>query len=107
MARRLRRTGRGLGQGPLSWTPAMALLRGRELQVAPQVQLPRSDRLIDVAADGVHLARPPVDRRDHLAVGAPDRARFGAALEFLPDSLAHRLRVGVGERGLALLADQI
>ena len=91
----------------MAWTPAMALLRGRELQVAPQVQLPGGDGLIDVAADGVHLARPPIDRRDHLAMGAPDRARFGAAPEFLPDALAHRFGAGVGERGLALLADQI
>ena len=87
---------------------AMALLHGRELHAAPaQVQLPGGDGLIDVAADDVHLARRRIDIRDHVAMGAPDRARAGAAGELRPDALAHRLVAGVGERGLALMADQI
>ena len=53
------------------------------------------------------LRAPRIDRRDHLAMGAPDRARVGAAGEFRPDALAHHRVAGVGKRGLALLADQI
>ena len=45
--------------------------------------------------------------RDDLAMGAPDRARFNAAVEFCPDALAHRCVAGVGKLGFALLADQI
>src|SRR5258706_15167673 len=40
-------------------------------------------------------------------MGAPDRARLDAAVEFCPDALAHRLVAGVGELGLGLLANQI
>ena len=98
---------RGLRQGPMARAAAMALLRSRELQPALEVQLPRGDRLIDVAADGVHLARPRIDIRHHLAMGAPDRARLGAGGELHPDALAHRLVADAGQRGLALLAKQI
>src|SRR5260370_1157153 len=80
---------------------ATAFLRGREFRVATQVQLPGGAGLIDVAADGVHLARRRIDIRDPLAMGAPDRARVGAAVELCPDAPAHRLVAGVGERRLA------
>ena len=74
----------GLGQGPTARAAAIALLQCREFQVAAQVHLPGGDGLIDVAADGVQLARPRIDMRDHLAMGAPDRARVGAAARVLP-----------------------
>src|SRR4051812_15539291 len=85
----------------------MALLRGRELQVAPQVQLLGGDGLSNVAANDIDLARLRIDGRDHVAMGAPDRARRGAAAELRANTLAHHLFTGVGERGLALLANQI
>ena len=41
--------------------------------------------------------------RDDLAMRAPDRARFNAAVELCPDALAHRCITGVGELGFPLL----
>ncbi len=40
-------------------------------------------------------------------MGAPDRTRVGATAKLRSDTLTHRLGAGIGERGLALLADQI
>src|SRR5262245_3681473 len=91
----------------MAWAAAWALLHGRKLQVVREVQFPGGDRLIDVAADRVNLARPRIDMRDHLAMRAPDRANSGAAVEFRPDALAYRLVADVGKHGLAMLADQI
>src|SRR5205085_12548889 len=106
-ARCVRRESLGLRQGPMTRAAAMALLRSRELQVAAQVQLPGGDGLIDVAADGVHLARWRLDIRNHLAMGTADRTRGGVAGEFRSDALPHRPLANVGERGLALFANQI
>src|SRR5262249_42988387 len=97
----------GLRQGPGTRAAAMAGLGSGELQPAAQIELPRGDRLIDVAADGVHLARPLIDMRDHLAMGAPHRARVAAPGELTPDALAHRLLADVGECGFAVGADDI
>src|SRR6476660_4130943 len=91
----------------MAWPAAAGPLRGRKLQVVAQIELPRGDALIDVAADAVDFACPRIDMRDHFAMGAPDRARVRAALELRPDALAHDVIAGVGERGFALIADQI
>src|SRR5262245_37563412 len=86
----------------------MSALRGRELQApAVQVELPRGDRLIDVAADGVELARPLIDMHDHLAMGAADRSHVGAAVELRPDALADRLVALVRQRRLAMRAQKV
>src|SRR5262245_46787637 len=98
--------GRGLRQRPKAAHATMALLRGLKLQVALEVELPGTDRLIDVAADRIDLARPGIDRRDHLAMGAPDRACVGAAAKLRSDALADRSVAQAGERRLALMADQ-
>jgi DDE superfamily endonuclease len=91
----------------VQWAAAITLLHGGKLQVVREVQFPGGDRLIDIAADRVNLARPRINMRDHLAMRAPDRAHAGAAVELGPDALAYRLVAGVGKRGLAMLADQI
>ena len=97
------------GCGRVHWPapPQWPFCAAENFRPRREVQLPGADRLIDVAADGVDLARPRIDMGHHLAMGAPDGARVGAAAELRPDALAHRRVADVGERRLALLADQV
>ena len=87
--------------------PQWLFCAAENLQVAVEVQLPRADGLIHVAADGVHFACTPVDIHHNVAMDAPHRARVGPAGKFRPDALAHRGIVRIAERGFALMADQV
>src|SRR5581483_960562 len=94
-------------QGPGAGAAAALALHRGELHVAAQVELAHGDRLIDVAADRIHLARLGIDRRHDLAMPGTDSARLRRTIKLVANALAHLGSAQVGELALAMRADDI